>query len=167
MYNGADTGESEDASVSEGLCCSSLVGFCTVIRCAFCIVPVQASGIFGQVPLACACHSLVRLPCCSRVCAHPLAAAHPPLSALELSLSRPLTRPLATLYLPLSHLHLSPQSPSLNARSRLNMPCLLLRHRRAGSIEDTHFLSSVFTLPPSPSWVLLDVRQRPHRNPSL
>ena len=44
---------SEDASVSEGLCCSFLVGFCTVIRGAFCIVPVQASGIFGQVPLAC------------------------------------------------------------------------------------------------------------------
>ena len=98
---------SDDASVSEGLCCSFLVGFCTAIRGAFCIVPVQASGIFGQVPLGCACHSLVRLPCCSRFCAHPPAAAHPPLSALELSLSRLLTRPLATLYLPLSHLHLS------------------------------------------------------------
>jgi hypothetical protein len=34
------------------------------------------------------------------------------------------------------------------------MPVLiLLRHRRAGSIEDTHFLASFFTLPPSP-WVL-------------
>ena len=96
------------------LSCSSAVGFCTVIRGAFCIVPVQASGIFGQVPLACACHSLVRLPCCSRSCAHPLAAAHSPLSALEPSLSRVLTRPLATLYLPLSHLHLSLQSHSLN-----------------------------------------------------
>jgi len=150
---------------SVALC--SFASSLSVIRGAFCIVPVQASGIFGQVPLACACHSLVCLPCCSRLCAHPLAAAHPPLSALELSRSRLLTHPLATLYLPLSHLHLSPQSPSLNARSRLNMPVLiLLRHRRAGSIEDTHFLASFFTLPPSP-WVLLHVRHRPHRNPSL
>ena len=31
----------------------SSLAFCTVIRGAFCIVPVQASGIFGQVPLAC------------------------------------------------------------------------------------------------------------------
>ena len=94
---------SEDASVFRGaLLLFPCLAFCTVIRRAFCIVPVQASGIFGQVPLACACHSLVRLPCCSRSCAHPLAATHSPLSALKLSPSGPLTRPLATLYLPLS-----------------------------------------------------------------
>ena len=116
-----------------------------MIRGAFCIVPVQASGIFGQVPLACACHSLVRLPCCSRLCAHPPAAAHPPLSALELSLSRLLTRPLATLYLPLSHLHLSPQSPSLNARSRLNMPCFNITSASSGRKHRGHSLPDLFS----------------------
>ena len=38
---------------SEGLCCFFPAWLsCTVIRRAFCIVPVQASGIFGQVPLS-------------------------------------------------------------------------------------------------------------------
>ena len=91
-----------------------------------------------------ACHSLVRLPRCSRLCAHPSAAAHPPLSALELSLSRLLTRPLATLYLPLSHLHLSPQSPSLNARSRLNMPCFNITSASSGRKHRGHSLPDLF-----------------------
>ena len=141
---------SEDASVFRGaLLFFPRLAFCTVIRRAFCIVPVQASGIFGQVPLACACHSLVRLPCCSRLCAHPPAAAHPPLSALELSLSRLLTRPLATLYLPLSHLHLSPQSPSLNARSRLNMPCFNITSASSGRKHRGHSLPCLFFHPPT------------------
>ena len=92
-----------------------------------------------------ACHSLVRLPRCSRLCAHPSAAAHPPLSALELSLSRLLTRPLATLYLPLSHLHLSPQSPSLNARSRLNMPCFNITSASSGRKHRGHSLPDLFS----------------------
>ena len=63
--------DSKSASVSEGLGCSSIVCFCTEIRSAFCIVPGQARGIFGQVPLACACPSLACLLCCLRSCAHP------------------------------------------------------------------------------------------------
>ena len=64
----------------------SSVGFCTVIRGAFCIVPVQASGIFGQVPLSpapvipsCVYHALalVRSSTCS--CAP---ASHPLLNYL-------------------------------------------------------------------------------------
>lgn len=44
---------SEDASVFRGaLLLFPRLAFCTVIRRAFCIVPVQASGIFGQVPLS-------------------------------------------------------------------------------------------------------------------
>ena len=44
---------SEDASVFRGaLLLFSCLASCTVIRRAFCIVPVQASGIFGQVPLS-------------------------------------------------------------------------------------------------------------------
>ena len=44
---------SEDASVFRGaLRFFPRLAFCTVIRRAFCIVPVQASGIFGQVPLS-------------------------------------------------------------------------------------------------------------------
>ena len=103
------TGEvSEDASGSVAL---SSFGFCTVIRGAFCIVPVQASSIVGQVPLAYACHSLVRLPCCSRSwCVYHAARARAlihsqlrtRLYALELSLSRLLTRPLASLSTSLS-----------------------------------------------------------------
>lgn len=38
--------------IPRGSVALSLLGFCTVIRRAFCIVPVQASGIFGQVPLS-------------------------------------------------------------------------------------------------------------------
>ncbi len=39
----------------------------------------------------------------------------------------------------------------------------LLRHRRAGSIEDTHFLPSFFTFPLGSA----DMQRRPHRIPSL
>jgi len=79
----------KSASVSEGLGCSSVVCFCTEIRSAFCIVPVQASGIFGQVRLACACLSF------ASACAHALihrSCALVSLSTLELSLSRLLAR---------------------------------------------------------------------------
>ena len=94
---------SEDASVSEGLCCSFLVCFCTVIRGAFCIVPVQASGIFGQVPLSPA----PVIPSCVYHAARAGAPIHLQLrahlsSALELSRSQLLTHPLATQSLYLS-----------------------------------------------------------------
>jgi hypothetical protein len=136
---------SEDASVFRG----ALLLFpawlsCTVIRRAFCIVPVQASGIFGQVPLA-ACLPPVRLPCCSRSCAHPLAAAHSPLSALELSFSRLLTRPLTTLFY--LSFHFFPQSPSLNARSRLNMPCFNITSASLGRKHRGHSLPFLFFHP--------------------
>ena len=100
----------------KGLGCSSVVCFCTEIRSAFCIVPVQASGIFGQVRLACACPSFACLLCCLRSCAHALihrSCALVSLSTLELSLSRLLARPLASLYLPLPHLLFFLQSTSL------------------------------------------------------
>ena len=78
----------KSALVCEGLGCSSVVCFCTEIRSAFCIVPVQASGIFGQVRLACACpsfasacHALIHRSC-----------ALFSLSTLEPSLSRLLAR---------------------------------------------------------------------------
>ena len=72
-------------------------GFCTVIRGAFCIVPVQASGIFGQVPLSPA----PVIPSCVYHAARAGALIHLQLrtrlsSALELSRSRLLTHPLAT-----------------------------------------------------------------------
>jgi len=134
-----------------------------VIRRAFCIVPVQASGIFGQVPLS---PAPVNFPSCAYHAARAGALIHlqlrTRLSPLLNYLSRDLilTHPLQSIYLSL--IFTSSLSLPFNARSRLNMPVLiLLRHRRAGSIEDTHFLASFFTLPPSP-WVLLHVRHRPH-----
>jgi hypothetical protein len=89
---------SEDASVFRGaLLLFPCLAFCTVIRRAFCIVPVQASGIFGQVPLSPAPVS----PSCVYHAARAGALIHLQLrtrlsSALELSRSRLLTHPLAT-----------------------------------------------------------------------
>jgi hypothetical protein len=83
---------------SEGLCCFFPAWLsCTVIRRAFCIVPVQASGIFGQVPLSPA----PVIPSCVYHAARAGALIHLQLrtrlsSALELSRSRLLTHPLAT-----------------------------------------------------------------------
>ena len=88
---------------SEGLCCFSCLAFCTVIRRAFCIVPVQASGIFGQVPLSPA----PVIPSCVYHAARAGAPIHLQLRAhlspaLELSRSQLLTHPLATQSLYLS-----------------------------------------------------------------
>ena len=133
---------SEDASVSEGLCCSLLVGFCSVIRGAFCIVPVQASGIFGQVPLACARHSLVRLPCCSRLCAQPLAAAH---SALELSLSTPHSPSRHSLSTSLS----SSLLPSVSQRTLTPEHALFITSASSGRRHRGHSLPFLFFHPPT------------------
>ena len=89
---------SEDASVFRGaLLLFPRLASCTVIRRAFCIVPVQASGIFGQVPLSPA----PVIPSCVYHAARAGALIHLQLrtrlsSALELSRSRLLTHPLAT-----------------------------------------------------------------------
>jgi len=94
---------SEDASVFRGaLLLFPRLAFCTVIRRAFCIVPVQASGIFGQVPLSPA----PVIPSCVYHAAR-AGAIHLQLrahlsSALELSRSQLLTHPLATQSLYLS-----------------------------------------------------------------
>jgi hypothetical protein len=98
----------KSASVSEGLGCSSVVCFCTEIRSAFCIVPVQASGIFGQVRLACACLSF------ASACAHALIHRSCALVSLStLYLFHDCSLALATLYLPLPHLPFFLQSTSL------------------------------------------------------
>jgi len=94
---------SEDASVFRGALLPSCLAFCTVIRRAFCIVRVQASGIFGQVPLSPA----PVIPSCVYHAARAGAPIHLQLRAhlspaLELSRSQLLTHPLATQSLYLS-----------------------------------------------------------------
>ena len=160
---------SEDASVFRGaLLFFPRLAFCTVIRRAFCIVPVQASGIFGQVPLSPA----PVIPSCVYHAARAGALIHlqlrTRLSPLLNYLARDSSLTLSPLSLStsLSSSPLPSVSPSQRTLTPEHARLILLRHRRAGSIEDTHFLASFFTLPPSP-WVLLHVRHRPHRNPSL
>ena len=110
---------SEDASVFRGaLLPFPCLPFCTVIRRAFCIVPVQASGIFGQVPLSPA----PVIPSCVYHAARAGALIHLQLrtrlsSALELSRSRLLTHPLATQSIYLSLIFTSSLSLLLSTQS--------------------------------------------------
>ena len=143
---------SEDASVFRGaLLPFPCLAFCTVLRRAFCIVPVQASGIFGQVPLSPA----PVIPSCVYHAARAGALIHLQLrarlsSALELSRSRLLTHPLATqsIYLSLIFTSLPSVSPSQrtltpeHARFKITLASLGRKHRG-------HSLPCLFFHPPT------------------
>ena len=129
---------------SEGLCCSFLLGFlhCDT-TCLLHRTSASQRHFWAGPSLACACHSLVRLPCCSRWCAHPLAVAptsHPLLNYLarnsSLTLS-PLSLSTSLSYSPLpsvspSHRTLTPEHARFNITSASSgrkhrghsLPCL-------------------------------------------
>ena len=138
---------------------ASVVCFCTEIRSAFCIVPVQASGIFGQVRLACACLSF------ASACAHALIHRSCALVSLStLYLFHDCSLALATLYLPLPHLPFFLQSTSLCTFTfkHASFYCFGIVGQEASRTLTSSFL--LFS-PSHPGTA--DMQRRPHRNPSL
>ena len=142
-----------------------VVCFCTEIRSAFCIVPVQASGIFGQVRLACACPSFACLLCCLRSCAHP-SQLRSCLSLHSRTISLTTARSLSPLSIYLSLIFSSSFSLLLSAHLHLNMP-RFIASASSGRKHRGHSLPSFFFHPPTFPLGTADMQRMPHRNPSL